>query len=246
MADRASGQTQLYNVVTIVMLVLTAAVGISVLVRVASAGPLLAQQAPEPTLFVPSTLTPTLPPPTLPPTATTTLTPVPSATRTLLPTETPTSTPAGTATPTITLSPTGTQSPTPTPTYTPSPTSTHSPFDYVLQNSAVTYTTNFANSAGCNWAGIAGLVLDINRNPALGLRVHITGGGIDEYVISGSNPAYGAGGWERMVDNRPSSGMYYAQLESVSGERLSDVIAIQMIPGCNNNLALVNFIQVNP
>jgi hypothetical protein len=245
MVDEAPDRTQLYNIVTIVMLFLTALVGCGALIGIVSANPLQLLEVAQPTLFVVPSLTPTLPPPTVPPTETITPTFTPSPTRA---TATPTSTltPIYTDTPTITLSPTGTETPLATETPTPSPTNTRSPFDYVLQNDAVTYTTNFANSAGCDWAGIGGQVWDVNRSPMLGLRVHITGGGIDEHVLSGSNPAYGAGGWERSVDVHPASGIYYVQLESSTGELLSDIIVVQMIPTCGNNLALVNFIQVNP
>jgi hypothetical protein len=248
MVDEAPDRTQLYNVVTIVMLVLTALVGCGVLVGFLAANPFQSLRAAEPTLFVLPSLTPTLPPPTTPPTATITPTLTPSPTRPVPATVTPspTLTPAFTETPTITITPTETETPLATETATPSPTSTRSPFDYALQDAAVTYTTNFANSAGCDWAGIGGQILDINRSPKLGLRVHITGGGIDEIVLSGSNSAYGGGGWERMVDVHPTSGIYYVQLEGPSGELLSDIIVVQMIPTCGNNLALVNFIQVNP
>jgi hypothetical protein len=248
MVDEAPDRSLFYNIVTIVMLVLTAVVAGAVLLELASANPLDALQATEPTLFMIPSLTPTLPPPTVPPTSTITLTMTSSPTRPIPATDTPTSTltPSATDTPLYTETPTGTLEPTATETFTPSATPTLSPFDYILQNDAVTYTTNFANAAGCDWAGLGGQVFDIYGNPKLGLRIHITGGGIDEVVISGSNASYGAGGWERMVNNRPTDGTYYVQLETSSGDPLSDMVVVQMIPTCENNLALVYFNQVNP
>jgi hypothetical protein len=114
----------------------------------------------------------------------------------------------------------------------------------VLQNNKVRYQANFANSAGCSWAGLAGQVFDINGNHQTGLRIHITGGGIDDYVTTGSNTNYGASGWERSVNNAPTSGIFYVQLESSSGTLLSAVVTVQMYDDCEMNLALVNFVQI--
>lgn len=242
MVDEAPNRTQIYNIVTVVMLVLTTVVGCFVLVRFLSENPFQTQPVAEPTLFVLASLTPTLPPPTVPPTSTITPTFTPSPTRPVPMTNTP----SQTLTPTSTEMPTGTLEPTATETPEASATPTLSPFDYVLQNDAVTYTSNFANSAECDWAGLAGQVFDIDGKPELGLRIRVTGGGVDEIIISGSNTAYGASGWERMVDNEPNEGTFYVQLQDAVGNFLSDVIIVQMIPTCSNNLALVNFVQVNP
>jgi hypothetical protein len=108
----------------------------------------------------------------------------------------------------------------------------------------VTYSTNFANAAGCNWAGLAGQVFDINGNHKTGLRIHISGGGIDDRVVTGSNTNYGTSGWERSVNNAPTTGVFSVQLESAGGEILSAVVTVQMYNDCNMNLALVNFVQI--
>jgi hypothetical protein len=248
--DSSPGPTRIYNLVSIVMLVLTAVILCVVVVVFAANNPFRAQSVAEPTLFNFPTKTPTV----AGPTPDFTHTPSPTATITLTPSSTNTPTPTRTPTPTDTLTPTLTPVPsdTPTPTLTPTltytpippPSPTESPFDYVLQNGAVTYTRNFANTAGCDWAGIAGQVFDINGKAKLGMRVHVWGGGIDEYMVSGSNTSYGASGWERSVNNAPTSGLFKVQLEDPSGTVVSDVVNVQMIPNCSSNLALVNFVQV--
>lgn len=241
-------RTQIYNIVTVLMLVLTTLTmcGVVVSILTTSPNPLQAFVVgpPTPTLFEIPTLTSTLPAPTLPPTSTITPTSTvsPTPTTSATPSSTPTFTP--TVTETSTVSPTPSDTPTPTQTLTPTVTSTRSPFDYELQNASVTYTTNFANTAGCDWAGIAGQVFDIRGGARIGLRVHVFGSGIDEYVISGSNTDYGPSGWERMVDTQPNEGTYYVQLEAADSRLLSEIVTVQMIPTCPKNLALVNFVQI--
>lgn len=172
----------------------------------------------------------------------------PTLALTLGPVNTVTEPPPGLPTATPTLTETPTPSPTPQFTATPVPTSTNtpSPFDYVLRNGSLTYTANFANTAGCSWAGIAGAVYDVDGRHVAGLRVHVYGAGIDERITTGSFTDYGDSGWERSVDAKPNTNVYFVQLESPTGDLLSDVITVQMVDNCNQNLVLVNFDQVNP
>lgn len=247
----ASGETsRLYNLITIVMLALTVIV-ILVVVALIIINPGKGEERPAaaqpPTVFVIPSETPTLRGPTANPTwtvsPTVTVTATPTITSTPAPTRTPT--PTDTATPTRTLTPTNTLPATQTPTRTNTPlptnTGTRAPFDYEAD---ITFRKNFANNAGCDWAGIGGTAVDLSNKHVVGLIVHVWGGGIDDRVITGSNTKYGTSGWERSVNNKPTDGLFRVQLESTSGTLLSDVIDVQMKKKCDQNLALVDFEQI--
>lgn len=248
---------RMYNIITAAMLAFTVIACCAIVTMAVTwpRTPSINRGADIPTLVpgVP-TFTPRAADPTLNPTWTATqpevnvTTQVPEAT-TPAPGDTaqPTDTPTPTGTPMSTETGTATETGQPTNTAEPqaaTATNTRAPFDYVLRNGQITYTKNFANSAECNWAGIAGTVIDINGQHQTGLLVHVYGAGIDERVLTGSFTAYGASGWERSVNNAPSTGEFFAQLESASGTLLSDVIAIQMVDSCDQNLALLIFEQV--
>ncbi len=250
-ADRAQG----YNVITAVLLGLTAVTCCATIVASAlfltSGGTAQAQQVGvEPTLFVFPTFTPTLEGPTPNPTWTTTPLPTVTGTATITstPTETTTPTPTDTPTPTETSTPTETPEPTstPEPTNTPEPVvePTRAPFDYVLRGGTVTYTANYANAAGCDWLGIAGLVFDTRGRHRVGVTVHLTGGGLDVRTTSGSKLEYGQSGWEFYLDNHPKEGTFSVQLETPGGAALSERITVRTVANCESNLALLVFDQV--
>ena len=206
---------------------------------------------------------PTEPPPTvaqvaLAPTVTptsdavvATFTPVP----TQAPTEViPTNTRQPTLTPSITPTfppPTPTRTPTTTPTLTPSPgpsptaTFTRSPFPFTKSPDSPTYLRNFANSAGCDWLGLGGEVLDTAGNPVGSgqYRVHVWDSGIDERLDTGSASSYGASGWEQFVLDAPEIRSYNLQLETTSGTAVSQVYRVQTRASCNENLLYFIFIQ---
>lgn len=204
-------------------------------------------------------------------TATFTLTPSTTPTQTLTPTETPTSTSTGTETPTVTPSFTITSTPGPTltpsvtftpsisPTFTPSltptgPTATltpsTSPFPFLLRDPGVRYTTNFANTAGCAWQGIGGQVLDMNGgevNNSSGFKVRVFNNEINREVTIGTNSLYAPlSGWEIPVDTQPNNRLYFVQLETSSGTPISPRIDVQFPGTCDQNVAIVVFIQVRP
>jgi hypothetical protein len=248
------GNARIFNIISIIFLVLSILVIILVVSRLA--GPAVTPQevGAIPTVFVPPTPTASnTSPPTLPPTFT------PTPTNTLTPTDSPTPTPTITTSPTITetlratdtpsITPTPAETDTPPPTETPSgpsptPEPTLSPFLFDLREGEVILTTNFANTAGCAWQGIGGQVFDQTGAAFNGLRVHIFGGEIDRRIDSGSNTLYGAGGWEMPVDNKINSNTYYVELESQGGTVVSPRITVTFPADCARNLALVNFIQV--
>jgi hypothetical protein len=201
---------------------------------------------PLPTRSFTPTFTPTLAPtltgtPTLTPTVTNTPGPTrtftPSPTKTLVPpTATPTKTPTPTAssTPSLTPSPTGA---------TATPVNTLSPYPFMVQPSSLILRENYANTAGCDWQGIAGQVTTDRGEPVTGVRVRVTGEDIGERsTLSGTNQVYGPAGWEIVLGDRTNTGRYQVALWS-GGAQVSPTVEIVFPNSCQQNLATVNFIQ---
>ncbi|MFO7536656.1 MAG: hypothetical protein R6X32_01195 [Chloroflexota bacterium] len=195
-----------------------------------------------------ATATPSLLQPTWTPrvqTALDTATPLPTITvgPTAMPTEPP-------FLPTRTPTPTATNTPTPTPTDTPEGppptiTPTRSQFLFTRSDISPTYIGNYANQAGCQWLGVAGEVLDINRNPVpVGrYRVHVWGSGIDQRPVVGGADSYGTSGWEQFLGTTPEIRNYNIQLETVNGTAVSQVYNVQTRAACDENLVIFSFVQ---
>jgi hypothetical protein len=98
------------------------------------------------------------------------------------------------------------------------PTQTLSSLPFTLQAGSPAYQPNFANTAGCNWMGIAGQAFDLSGRPIIGLIVRVTfeDGAID--AITGSNKAYGEGGYEVFLNNHAeaTTGAYNVRLLNAS------------------------------
>lgn len=206
-------------------------VSVAVVPTVPTATPTATRQ-----LLVP-TWTPVVEPPTI--------TMAPTFTR--RPTETPSSTPIF---PTKTPTPTRTPTPTMTPTETPiGPTATASPtrstYPFTKSENSPYYLQNFANDRGCDWSGVAGEVLNLNRVPvALGqFQVHVWGFDIDARVPVGGAVAYGPSGWEQFLFTSPNVHDYNVQLETVSGTAVSIAYSFQTRSSCNQNLVKIDFVQ---
>ena len=171
----------------------------------------------------------------------------PAPTNTRAPTLSPTASPTlPTITPTFTPTATPTETGTPTPPGpTPTPSPTRSSFPFTKSDTSPFYLQNSANSAGCDWMGVAGEVLDLNRNPvAVGsYRVHVWGSGLDERVVVGGAPAYSPSGWEQFLFNSPTVREYNVQLETASGTAVSQVYTIQTRASCSQNLTRLDFLQ---
>ena len=191
-----------------------------------------------------STATQTLIPSITPvPTNTPTLTLTPTVTLTLAPTITITNTPGPTPTATATFTPTNTD----VPTAAPSPTGpTPSPYPFALSDAQPNFTVNFANTAGCAWQGIGGQVYDVNGNPLTNIRVHVFGQNFDQYTSSGTNSLYGVSGWEISVGTTISASTFVVELLSAQGTLISPSITVAFPGDCSRNLALVNFSQTRP
>jgi hypothetical protein len=253
-----TGTARVFNVISLVFLLLT--LGAIILVVGRLAGPPITPQnvGALPTPFILPTQTPTITPtPSLPPT----FTPIPSATST--PTETgtpePTAAPSATITDTAgptdtpSITPTASTSPTFTPTFTPTgPTPTRepttNPFLFDLRDNQVVFTQNFAvPAAGCLWQGLGGTVVDFAGQPLSGYIIHVFGPGVDATTPTGSNSLYGQGsGWEIAVGNQINTNTYFVELQTSQGTIVSPRVQVQFPSDCARNLALVNFFQTRP
>jgi hypothetical protein len=246
------GANSFYNLITVILLVLTAMVAFGVVIRIAMLPPGARGFAGEPTLFVFPTETPTLRGPT--PNATQTASPTPTAsivptgTRTLVPTvtSTPTNTPTATSTMTATL--TATITSTRPPTLTP----TRFPYDFALENGAPSFQANnpsvTGNNAGCNWSAIAGRVIEKSGGHITGMVVRLRGGrtNMDSRQASGTKTAYGSSGWEYYLNNSPTTlngETFTLWLEYSDGVRASQDYVVTTRQNCEQNLALAVFIR---
>ncbi len=255
------GNNRIYNFISLIFLLLTLAMVVFVVIKLAgppaeriaaaslptgipSRTPLPPSETPTP---APPTFTPTN---TLTPTTTPTLTPTLSPTPSTVPSATVTDTPAPTDTPAE--SPTPTMPPTQTPSLTPegpTPTSapSQSPFPFALRDDEIPIIRNFANSAGCAWQGIGGQVFNISGEEYTqgGLQVHVYNNQFENTVRIGTNSLYGPiSGWEVPVAQQITQDFYYVQLETLTGTVVSDRIEINFPGDCEQNVALVRFIQV--
>jgi hypothetical protein len=182
-------------------------------------------------------------PPTLTPAAqeeTSTRAPVNTVRPSLTPSTTPTLPP-----PTPTRTPTPTPTDTPTPGPSPTATNTRSAFPFTKDLVSPQYLQNYANSAGCNWLGIAGEVIDVNGNPVShgAYRVHVWDSGVDAWVVVGDSPAYGPSGFEQFLFDAPRVQEHNVQLETANGTAVSQVYRVQTRASCNQNLLYFVFAQ---
>lgn len=251
---------RIYNFITLFLIILAVIAVVVVVILVSQPEEIDVAALPTtiPTATATFTETPTftsLPPtftgtptPSHTPTTTPSITPSITASATITDTPGPTLTPSNTPTPSIsptftpTLTPTG-----PTPTYTPST----SPFPFVLRDNAVLYVSNFANPAAeCAWQGVGGQVFDLNGNEIsnTGFFIHVFNNQQDfGRVRLGTNSLYGAfSGWEIPLDNRVSPQVYFVVLETEAGVQISPRVNVQFPGTCEENVALVNFVQARP
>ncbi len=168
--------------------------------------------------------------------------PRPAASRTPLSTVTATSRPVSTATLIPTRKPTARITPTAT-RFTPA---------YLRQVDSPLYKTNFAHPGrGCNWMGVAGQVLDVNKKPIEGLVVQVdgllNGKKISANARTGSAAVYGEDGYEITLAANPSSttGSLYLTLSDKKGTVLSRKEYFSTYADCRRNLILFTFVQ-NP
>jgi hypothetical protein len=151
-------------------------------------------------------------------------------------TDTPTSTPTETPTP----EPTATETPTPT-------VETTSEVAFVVQPGSNVLVANFANDLGCSWMGVAGQVFDKDRNPLVGITVHVEGQLAGQLVnqdsLTGSNPRIGPAGYTVNLSDHPiaSDGTMWIQLKDTAGLNLSDQVYFSTSTNCDKNLVFINW-----
>ena len=204
----------------------------------------------EPSATLPTTATVALtatgtPAPTA--TATATRTPGPTATSTVSPTASRAQ-PTATVTPTATWTPSATLPLTPSPAGSPgTPTPTLSPYPFMVQPGTPLLRDNFASAeAGCDWQGIAGQAVTARGEPVMDVEVRIAGDDFRETArVTGSNTAYGPSGWELVVGDAPTGGRYRVALWG-GDQQVSPIVEIAFTGSCQQNLAIVNFVQTRP
>jgi hypothetical protein len=186
--------------------------------------------------FAPSKLdlfpTPTITPISMPATWT------PSATPYIPPTDTPlpTFTPVATNTPFSLVPPTQTPKPSATP---------KAPYSAKVEYiSSGKYRPEF----GCNWLGVAGIVLDKNNAHHIYVQVlligTLDGQPINNITVSGTAPQYyGASGFEFQLGSTPldSTKTLYLQLRDQGGMPLSENVYINTYASCDKNMVFVTF-----
>ncbi len=157
--------------------------------------------------------------------------------------------------PTMTPLPTDTPAPTSTPPLPPTATGavvlpevTGTPPDYpfVLQNEALTYIEH-QGPEGCDYMAIAGQVFDMDGNPLLMIPVSVEGDELFSALdFSGNATRYGASGYEIYINDRPYVAEFTVQLISETGMPLSEEVIVRTSDSCDKNVAIVNFIAVQP
>ncbi|MBI9048088.1 MAG: hypothetical protein JEZ00_01595 [Anaerolineaceae bacterium] len=168
------------------------------------------------------------------------------ATETPEPTSEPTEDPEYTATAQIvTLMPTGTATVTALP-----PTATSVPVveKYAVQQGSPVYIPNFVHTAsGCAWMGIGGQVFNKAGSPMPDLLVVAEGSignnPLDQISLTSLASAYGPGGYELLLADRTieSSNVIFISIYDLSGNLLSQPLAIETFDDCEKNLIVVNF-----
>lgn len=225
-----------------------------------------ATDVPSPTVAAFLTWTPSFTP-SMTASPTITLSPTATFTRTATATQTPTDTSTPTLTPTWTITPTATPSSTftltftpqpPTFTFTPSftpsptgptttPTNTAAPFPFVVPTGTLRLRPDLNGS--CAFQGFGGNVFDLIGEPITGLNIVVTGPGLPStgaVAASGSNSAYGPGGWEVRVADTINANTYTVQLQKADGTVLSAPIQVTFPNDCDQNLVLIRFDQIRP
>jgi hypothetical protein len=232
-APKPGRKLELWDMLSILVLLITACIGVYFVLIYLFPASGLNPLAPKP-IDVNAPPTPTITPIQLEPTWTSTL---------IITTDTPT------LIPTLTLEPSPTLFSLVTPTITPVPTKTsRKPF-----SATVSYidSTIIHPDLACNWQGVGGTVVDSNNADMSGMVIRLVGNyngkSKSEPTVSGVAPAYGKSGYEFFLGTVPisSRGELYLQILDQAGLPLSDNIYIDTYNECSKNLVLVRF-KKNP
>lgn len=226
----------LWDVLTFVVLLMTACIGFYFITIFNDPGSSLNLLKPG-YILTPS---PTITPIQMEPTWTVTATVVIPPTETLLPSITPP--------PTSTLANLVPDTATPVSSETPTPTATPKAlFSVSSINSIESVIIPHLLNASCNWQGVGGTVDDQNSSPIIGIVVRLggrlDGKSVEMTTVSGISPEYGKSGFEFVLGDTPidSNDTLYVQLLDQAGLPLSDRVFIDTSSDCQENLVLVRF-----
>jgi hypothetical protein len=220
---------QVWDILSIGVLLVTICIGLYYLLVFMNPNIAINPFAPSKLNLVP---TPTITPLAMPATWT------PSATPYIPPTDTPlpTFTPIATNTPFSLVPPTKTLKPSATP---------KAPYSAKVEYiSSGKYRPEF----GCNWLGVAGIVLDKNNAHHIYVQVlligTLNGQPINNITVSGTAPQYyGASGFEFQLGSAPldSTKSLYLQLRDQGGVPLSENVYINTYNDCSKNMVFITF-----
>ncbi len=113
---------------------------------------------------------------------------------------------------------------------------------FAIAEDGVLYISN-QNGRDCNWASIAGAVTNASNQPLPGFGVRISGDEVSATVYSGTSSAFGAGGYEITLGSAPIVSTYRVQLVTTGGAPLSAELEVTTRDDCEQNVAVVNFVQ---
>lgn len=164
---------------------------------------------------------------------------------TLTPTHPPTPTRFPTNTPVITATFALVASPTSGPTNTPLPRFTPSKYAFTAE------ITLQASPYGCNWAGIAGTVSDMDYKPLTGYTIHVQGdAGIDVNVTSGTSQFKGRDNYDNSAWDVPinasglTAGVWHIRLyKPGSNQPVSQNLEVRLNAVCGQSFAFIKFSQ---
>lgn len=159
--------------------------------------------------------------------------------------------------PTASLTPSPTSTPTPTPTRTTAPTRTPTtgptttPLPPIF-TAEVVVTAQTISDRVCSDRSIAGTVVDKAGSPLTGYTIGVKGDdGFEDLTTSGINTDYGPAGWEILLINyegtpQPLGVGYTVRLFNPDQVEMASTgpEAIVLTGGCDRNLVLVTFRQV--
>jgi hypothetical protein len=224
-----------WDILSIGVLLMTACIGLYYLLVFLNPNTSINPFTPSRFNLVPTT---TITPIVMPATWTPSATPYIPDTDTPLPTFTPifTPTPFSLATATNTPKPSATLKPSATP---------KAPYFAKVEYIA---SSKYRPEFGCNWLGVAGIVLDKNNAHHIYVQVLLVGTldgkPINNITVSGTSPQYyGASGFEFQLGSTPldSTKMLYLQLRDQGGVPLSENVYINTYSSCNKNMVFVTF-----
>lgn len=158
-----------------------------------------------------------------------------------------------TSTPAPTLEPSATETPVPvTPTPTPPPTLVPEAFLFEPQAGTPKLIENFTHpELACKWMGVGGQAFLLDGSPALNLVVVVSGTlngqPVDMVTLTGLSQAYGEGGFELTLADKPvaSQSSLTIQLFDLEGIPLSDTAPLETSAECGQNLILINFSPIS-